>query len=89
MKAKRFKTAIYACICAALLLTAGCSKVTKENYNNLTIGQNYDDVVKMLGKAGECSGALGIKDCRWGDDIKHISVKFAGNKVIIFSAKGL
>jgi hypothetical protein len=89
MKAKRFKTAIYTFVCAALLLAAGCSKVTKENYDKLTIGQNYDDVVKTLGKAGECSGALGIKDCRWGDDSKHISVKFAGDKVVIFSAKGL
>ncbi len=89
MKAKRFKTAIYTFVCAALLLTAGCSKVTKNNYDKLKMGQSYDDVVKILGKAGECSGAFGIKDCRWGDDSKHISVKFAGNKMVIFSSKGL
>lgn len=83
------KTAILSAICAFLLLTAGCSKLTKENYAKLKFGQNYSDVVKILGEADECSGALGIKDCRWGGDDKHISVQFAADKVVTFSSKGL
>jgi hypothetical protein len=89
MKSSPIKTVALWLICAALLLTAGCSKITKENYDKLKVGQNYSEVVKILGKADECSGALGIKDCRWGDDSKHISVKFAGNKAVLFSAKGI
>lgn len=89
MKANFIKTVILPILCAALLLTAGCSKITKENYDKLKVGQDYDEVVEILGKADECSGAMGIQDCRWGDDSKRISVKFAGNKVVIFSAKGL
>ena len=89
MKANVVRTVIVSIIGTALLLITGCSKVTKENYDKLKIGQDYDQVVEILGKADECGGAMGIKDCRWGDDKRHISVKFAGNKVVIFSAKGL
>ena len=89
MKANVIRTVIILIIGTALLLITGCSKVTKENYDKLKIGQDYDQVVEILGKADECGGAMGIKDCRWGDDNRHISVKFAGNKVVIFSAKGL
>jgi hypothetical protein len=89
MKTNFVKTVIFSILCASLLLTASCSKVTKENYDKLRVGQDYDEVVQILGKADECGGAMGIKDCRWGDANKHISVKFAGNKVVIFSAQGL
>lgn len=89
MKAKIIKMAILATLGAILALTVGCSKLTKENYDKLKVGQDYDEVVGILGEADECGGAIGIKDCRWGDQDKHISVKFAGNKVVIFSSKGL
>lgn len=89
MKAKFAKAVIFSIIGAFLLLTTGCSKITQENYGKLKVGQDYDEVVAILGKADECNGAMGLKDCRWGDDEKLISVKFAGNKVAIFSEKGL
>jgi len=89
MKANVIRTVIFSILCATLLLTAGCSKVTKENYDKLKVGQDYNEVVEILGKVDTCSGAMGIQDCRWGDDSKYISVKFAGRKVIIYSAKGL
>ena len=53
------------------------------------MGQDYDEVVKILGKADECSEVIGIKNCSWGGDKKYIKVKFAGNRVILFSAHGL
>ncbi len=90
MRAKFVKTVLLLSICGFLLLTVGCGgKVTKENYDKLKVGQDYDEVVQILGKADECSATLGIKNCRWGDDAKHISVKFAGNKAILFSSQGL
>lgn len=89
MKAKVIKIAVFAIICGFLLLTAGCSKLTKENYDKLKVGQEYDEVVSILGKADACSSTMGIKNCTWGDNQTHISVKFVGNKVVIFSSKGL
>ncbi len=49
----------------------------------------YDEVVSLLGKADKCDGAIGLKNCMWGDDEKHITVSFAGDKVIVFSGHGL
>jgi hypothetical protein len=89
MRLKKFRFAMLSLIFAFSLLTVGCSKLTKANYDRLKVGQNYDEVVKILGKADKCSSTFAIMDCRWGDDEKFIKVKFAGNKVIIFSSKGL
>lgn len=74
---------------ATILFVAGCSKLTTENYDKLTVGMEYSAVVDILGQADECSGAMGLKKCRWGDDAKHILVNFAGDKVVLFSGEGL
>ena len=76
-------------LCAAVLLLAGCSKLTTENYDKLEIGMQYDAVVDLLGKPDTCSGALGLKNCRWGDDDRFILVNFAGDRVVLFSGEGL
>lgn len=75
---------------ATLLVVVGCSsKLTTENYDKLKMGMTYDEVVATLGKADECSGAMGLKNCRWGDDKRQIVVNFANEKVILFAGKGL
>ena len=74
---------------AVILLLSGCSKLTTENYDQLEVGMPYDQVVELLGKADSCSGAIGLKQCQWGDANKHIQVSFAADKVVLFSAKGL
>lgn len=89
MNPKKIKTATLSIILASLLLAVGCSKLTKENYDKLKVGQGYEEVVGILGEADECSGAIGIKNCRWGGDKKYIKVKFVGNKVVLFSGQGL
>jgi hypothetical protein len=89
MKTTWGNTAAFFAMAVLLVLAVGCSKVTKENYDKLKVGQDYDEVVTILGKADECSGALGLENCRWGNDDKHIKVKFAAKKVVIFSAHGL
>ena len=89
MNPKKIKIGILSMILVALWLTVGCSKITQENYDKLKMGQDYDEVVKILGKADECSEVIGIKNCSWGGDKKYIKVKFAGNRVILFSAQGL
>ena len=73
---------------AALLLTA-CSKINQENYSKLSVGMSKAEVETLLGKAAECSGAVGLASCTWGDDKSGISVQFAADKVVVFSANGL
>ncbi len=71
-----------------LLLTA-CNKLTQENYAQLTAGMDRREVQDLLGDPTECSGALGISSCNWGDEQRFISVQYAGDKVLLFSGQGL
>jgi hypothetical protein len=43
----------------------------------------------LLGKPADCSGALGMSSCTWGDKNSFISVQYAGDKVLMFSGQGL
>jgi hypothetical protein len=47
------------------------------------------EVEALLGKATDCSGALGMSSCTWGDKNSFISVQYAGDKVLMFSGQGL
>jgi hypothetical protein len=78
-----------AILAASICLLSSCSKLTTENYDQLHIGMAYDEVVSLLGNADQCDGAIGLKNCTWGDDSKHIKVSFAGDKVVVFSGQGL
>ncbi|MBI5062705.1 MAG: DUF3862 domain-containing protein [Desulfatitalea sp.] len=73
----------------ALLLTVACGKLTPENYGKLKMSMPYDDVVTLIGSPDKCDGAMGIKDCIWGGEKKHINVKFLNENVIFFTGKGL
>jgi uncharacterized protein YceK len=70
-------------------LLAGCSKVNQENYAKLSVGMSRAEVETLLGSPAECSGAIGLASCTWGDDKAGISVQFAADKVVVFSASGL
>ena len=76
-------------VAVGLLLVMGCSKITTENYNQLKIGMRYNEVVSLLGKADTCDGAIGLKNCTWGNKNKYIQVSFAGDQVVLFSGHGL
>lgn len=82
-------TSICVALAACLLLSIGCSKVNTENYNRLKMGMDYGEVVEILGEANDCKSVIGVKNCIWGNDKKSIKVSFAGEKVILFSGKGL
>lgn len=84
-----FRKTMFWILSAFLLLAIGCNKLTTENYDQIRIGMNYDEVISLLGKANECDGAIGIKNCTWGDKEKYIKVSFAGDKVVVFSGHGL
>jgi hypothetical protein len=88
MKRKPIKYLIIALV-AALLLATGCSKLNKENYDKISMGMNYDEVISILGDANKCSGAVGVENCTWGGGEKYIKINFVGKKVVLFSSKGL
>jgi hypothetical protein len=77
--------AVLAC-CLALV---ACSKINQENYSKLKPGMTKAEVEALLGGPSECAGALGMTSCTWGDEERFISVQYAGEKVLMFSGKGL
>lgn len=78
------------CMLAGLmLLVAGCSKLTPENYAKLKMGMPYDEVTVVLGKPTSCNDTLGFKNCRWGNDKRNVTVRFMGEKTVLYSAENL
>ena len=74
---------------AGCLLLAACNKVNQDNYAQLKPGMSKAEVESLLGSPSECAGALGMSSCTWGDEQRFISVQYAGDKVMMFSGKGL
>lgn len=73
----------------ALLTLAACSKVNQDNYSKLSAGMTKAEVESLLGSPTECSGAVGLSSCTWGDEKAGISVQFAADKVVVYSGNGL
>ena len=71
------------------VLLAACGKINQENYSKLSTGMPKAEVDTLLGKPTDCSGALGMSSCTWGDKNSFISVQYAGDKVLMFSGQGL
>ncbi|HEX8540545.1 lipoprotein [Pseudomonas syringae] len=71
------------------VLLAACSKITQENYSKISAGMGKGQVESLLGSPTECSGALGMSSCTWGDKNSFISVQYAADKVVLFSGQGL
>jgi hypothetical protein len=74
---------------ACLLLLAGCSRLTAENYEQLKIGMPYSEVKELLGAPDDCSDLLAVKNCTWGDAHRNVKVSFVGEQVVVFSATNL
>jgi hypothetical protein len=47
------------------------------------------EIEQLLGSPTECSGALGMASCTWGDQKTFISVQYAADKVVLYSGQGL
>jgi len=72
-----------------LAMLFGCSKLTMENYAKIKMGIDYAEVVKILGPPDNCSEALFVRNCVWGNEQKNITVNFAGDKVILFTSRNI
>ncbi|HEX5125157.1 MAG TPA: DUF3862 domain-containing protein [Rhodocyclaceae bacterium] len=76
-------------IFVTFLMLCACNKVTAENYDKLKTGMSYEEVRTLLGKPDECSDAVVLKSCRWGNVQSHINVNFVGDKAVVFTAENL
>ena len=72
-----------------LAVLIGCSKLTMENYSKIKMGVEYSEVVKILGKPDNCSDALFVRNCVWGNEQKNITVNFVGDKVLLVTSKNI
>jgi len=73
----------------SICLLVACSKVTAENYAKIKAGMSYNEVSGILGNPASCDDVVGFKACKWGDEKSHITVRFAGDAVILYSAENL
>ncbi|SEJ58142.1 outer membrane protein assembly factor BamE [Pseudomonas sp. NFR16] len=71
------------------VLLAACSKINQENYSKIKAGMSKAEIEQLLGKPTECSGALGMSSCTWGDQKTFISVQYAADKVVLHTGQGL
>jgi hypothetical protein len=71
------------------LVMFGCSNLTQKNYNELSLGMDYEEVVEILGKPDECKSVLNARNCIWEDSAKSITVQLVADKVVFLSNKGL
>jgi hypothetical protein len=69
----------------AVLLVACGSRISQENYNRITDGMAYAEVVKILGEptSSEARGALGVTagTSKWKDGAHQITIVFVNDKV--------
>ncbi len=80
------RLALFTAFC---LTVVACTKVSKENYDKLKVGMDYDEVVSVVGSPDSCSEALGAKNCRWGTQERYIKVTFIADKVTMLGHYGL
>jgi hypothetical protein len=71
------------------VLLSGCGKLTPENYAKLKAGLTYAEVKSILGEPARCDDLVGFKSCRWGDDSRNTTVRFAGDQVVLYSAENV
>lgn len=86
---RRYNMKFQGCLIIILALLAGCSKVTAENYDKVSVGMSYEEVTKILGKPDQCSDAAGFKSCRWGDEKRGVSGRFVAGKLMLHTAENI
>jgi len=74
---------------ATFFFTAGCSRVTQENYDKLKTGMEYGEVTALMGIPDNCTESMGAKSCIWGNETKNIKVGFLSDQTMVFSSTGI
>lgn len=76
-------------VLALSLAILGCSKLTLENYDRITMGMPYDEVVRLIGAPDRCDDVMGVRNCAWRDGKRSIDVNFLAGQVLLFSSSNL
>jgi hypothetical protein len=63
--------------------------ITLENYNSITVGMSYDEVIQLIGPPEKCDDVMGVRNCLWGNENGAINVSFVADKVLLFSSSNL
>jgi hypothetical protein len=71
------------------LVLLGCSKVTLENYNSITVGMSYEEIIQLIGPPEKCDDVMGMRNCQWGNENGAINVSFVAGKALLFSSSNL
>jgi len=71
------------------LLLAACGKVTADNYAKLKVGMTTREVTAILGSPARCDDMAGFQTCKWGDDKSSITIRFAADKAVVYSAENI
>ncbi|TMP88176.1 DUF3862 domain-containing protein [Pseudoalteromonas ruthenica] len=74
---------------ATVLTLSACSKVTLENYDQLSVGMDKTEVEALLGEADACEKKALHTNCIWGSESKNIQITLVSDKVTLYSEKGL
>ena len=74
---------------AAAVMLSGCSKLSKDNYDKISMGMPYNDVVELIGKPATCKETMGMKSCEWKSGDNKASIAFIADKVTVFSSENL
>ncbi len=72
-----------------ILMLLGCSRLTLENYDKITVGMPYDEVTRLIGPPDKCDDVMGVRNCLWGDAERSIQVSFVGGQALLFSSSNL
>lgn len=78
-----------ALVATAGIVLAACSKLSAENYAKIKMGMAYADVTAAIGNPANCSDTAGFKVCKWGDEKSGATIRFAADKVVVYSADNL
>lgn len=57
-----------------------CSKLNRENYDQLKMRISYAEASTILGKTERCDDALGTTSRLWGGEGKNIKIRFIADK---------
>lgn len=73
----------------AVLLAAGCSKATSENYAKVEAGMTHDQVHAILGKPDETTGGklagLDLSSEKWKGSKETITATYTGDHLAVKS----
>ena len=77
-------------VCMGLFLMGmgGCSKINQDNYDKLSVGMGYTEVVELLGNPDICKDLPNTRSCIWGDANRQINVSFIGSKAVFHTGMG-